>query len=266
MEALALDPTHPTAMFLAGLASVALGDRAQAAEFSQRLLALAPNRAASHELAAYVRWDEAPREAEAFARTAIQLEPDHAPRYATRALLLSSTGRLEEAITVAHRGLTLDPDCIECVSALAKLYTLNEEPTLAEAMSTRALALDPDGAEPHLQMGFLLLGRGDTGGARQRFRESLRIAPTDPSMGDIAHERARTLRFFRDIPMLPTRPALVGVAVATPLVWYAMSLLIPPLRWVALGAAVLLVAGYLHVGAFFLVRAYFRRQIRRGKL
>ena len=92
---------------------------------------------------------------------------------------LGNLHRLEEAITVAAKGLKLAPEHLAMIRTLQTLYRLNDEPDMAQAMAERALGLDPEDADVHLEAGLNLLDRGDTRAAHRNFLQSLRIQPAD---------------------------------------------------------------------------------------
>lgn len=83
----------------------------EAGVLARRALALDANLADAHvamgELQWYAEWDFAG--ADASFRRAIELEPSSGNALAAYALFLTGTGRLEEAVTIGRRAVSLDP-------------------------------------------------------------------------------------------------------------------------------------------------------------
>jgi tetratricopeptide (TPR) repeat protein len=266
-EALSADPASLEAHYLAGLCHACLERRAEAETHARAVLRLAPEAPQGHELVAIAGWDRDRRRAEQGLREALRLDPQNAMRYAMLGRFLGDLGRLEEGITVAIKGRKLAPENLGVLRTLQTLYRLNEEPELAQEMAERALKLDPEDADVHLEAGLRLLDRGDTRAAHGSFLQSLRIAPADGSTHEaIAHERVRTHRLFRNAWLLPVTPGGLTFTLLTPLFWYGLSRLFSPLRYIALAAVVFIVFSYTQRAAFRLCRAWVLRRIKAGKL
>lgn len=266
--ALAADPHNARALWLGGLCALMLEETSVAREMSCSLLAEAPSSAESHELAAYVAdTDGETRTAELHFLEALRQAPERAGLHAVFGNFLGRVGRLEDGITQAYRGLELSPDDPAVLRSLEQLYRWDDQPERADDMGRKALAADPENADAHLAAGLRLLEARHERAAKASFREALRLEPADgDNLSVIAHERVRSHPFFRDGFFLPTRGEMLIVTLCVPLVWWLLSLLLSPLRymaWISLGV---IVAGYLYHGLFVLCRAKVLRDLRRGQL
>ncbi len=284
--ALAADPHDAQALWLGGLCALLLEQVDVAREMASSLLAEAPSSAEGHELMAYVSESSGdPRAAERHFLEALRQAPERARLHAVFGTFLGRHGRIEDGITQAYRGLELSPDDPLVLRSLEQLYRWGDEPERADAMGRKALAADPENADAHLAAGLRLLearhGRAASAtsprrgasatsprrGANAHFREALRLEPADgDNLRTIAHQRVHSHPFFRDGFFLPTRGEMLIVTLSVPLVWWLLSLLLAPLRylaWISLGV---IVAGYLYHGLFVLCRAKVLRDLRRGQL
>lgn len=267
-DLLGQDPQHPGALYVLAFCALRAKRSDEAEQVSRALLGADPDSPPAHEMRGHVlhaRGD--PGGAETSFAEALRLGHERAIYYAVLGSFLGRRGRLEEAITVARKGLQQEPEHPVCLRVLQQLYRLNDEPELAERYQREALARDPDHPQAHLEAGLLLLERGEGDAARGRFLESLRL---DPAAGDtkaaIAHERVRTHWLFKRGIYLPFDPPHVVGALLTPLVWYGLSLLLWPLVYLAWASAVAVLALYLYHGMFRLCRWHVRRRIERGRV
>ena len=228
-----------------------------------------PESAHAHDLAGHVNHvvRSEPIPAEDHFRRAIALEPEDPSSYATLGIFLADRGRLEEGITVARKGLRIDPSSVRVLQALQTLYRLNREPELADEMGERAMKLDPEAAEHHLELGLRLLHRRDKGAARSSFLESLRLSPADADNKDlIAHERVQSHPFFKNGIFLSFERGIVIPAVVVPAIWFGLGLLFRPFVYLGWASIVVLVLAYAYHGLFLLCRWHVRRQIDRGRV
>ncbi len=282
-EALATDPHDVRALYLGGICALMLEQADVARGLADSLLEEEPSSAESHELAAYVAdFAGEARTAEHHFLEALRQDPERPGLRAVYGTFLGRHGRLEDGITQAHQGLELAPGNPSVMSALEQLYRWNDEPEQADAMGRGALAADPENADAHLAAGLRLLeARREAGtesprganitsprmGANVHFREALRLEPADgDNLRVMAHERVRSHPFFRDGYFLPTRGEMLIVTLAVPLVWWLLSLLVGPLRYLAWLSLGVIVAGYLYHGLFALCRAKVLRDLRHGQL
>ncbi len=283
--ALAADPHDRQALWRGGVCALILEQVDVAREMASSLLEVAPSSPESHELMAYVADVDDSWDAERHFLEALRQAPERAVLHAVFGNFLGRHGRIEDGITQAYQGLSLAPENPLVLRALEELFRFNDEPERADAMGRKALAADPEDADAHLAAGLRLLearqdraasatspkrGASTTSprrGASTHFREALRLEPADgDKLRVIAHERVRSHRFFRDGYFLPAKGEMLIVTLCVPLVWWLLSLLLAPLRylaWISLGVVV---AGYLYHGLFILCRQKVLRDLRRGQL
>lgn len=268
LDALAAAPQASRPLVLAAWCSVSLKRFGAARDFARQALGQAPDEDQAHAVLAVVADHERRFEsAETHIGRAIAIAPQNSLHRVTYGYILARWGRIEDAITAARHGLKLDPESGAAALSLASFYRLNEEPELAERYANLALSIEPSAAAHHLEEGLRLLGGGAAREARGRFLESLRLDPADgESFEAIAHETVRNHPLFKRALFPPRRLDLALAALLTPVVWYLLSLLFRPFVWLAVGSAVLLAAGYLHLAAFLLCRRVVLRRLRDGRL
>lgn len=267
LAALAAEPEHEGALYLAGFSALMLDDAQTAGDMAKALIRAHPDSPYGHEVLGHLAVDQRDvRAAEVHFRAALRAQPESAFYQALLGHFLGSHERLEEGITVARKALKSDPEDPFALTVLQKLYRLNEEPALAEEFAARALAANPERAGTHLEAGLLMLEKGQRREARGRFLESLRL---DPMSGDskqvMAYERVRTHPLFRNGVFLRTERGYVIATLLTPLVWFGLSLLWQPFVYVAYAALGLVILGYGYLGLFHLLVWLALRRIRMGK-
>lgn len=266
--ALSLDPHDPEALYLGGLCALLLERTGVAEDMARSLLEEDPSSPEGHELMAYLA-DAAGdrRAAEQHFREALHQAPERAELHAVFGNFLGRIGRIEDGITAAYRGLSLEPENPAALRSLEQLYRFNDEPERADAMGEKALAVDPESADAHLAAGLRLLEARHRQAATRSFREALRLEPADgENLHIIAHERVRNHPFFRHGFFFPIRRDLLIVTLSVPFFWWLLSLLLGPLRylaWISLGV---IAAGYAYRGLFFLCRWQVLQDLRRGQL
>jgi len=267
-EGLTQEPEDQEFLLIAAMSALVMDDLLTAEHAIENLLRLQPEEGHTHLAAGLLK--EAQKrdtQAELHFRKAIQFAPENARFRAFLGTFLGQRGRLEEGITVARKGLKLEPQNVTVLHALQRLYRWNKEPELSEQFEQRALALAPDGGELHLEAGFRLLEKGDIRGAKGRFLEKLRAAPADgESMKAIAHERVKNHPFFRRGFLLSFKLGIQIAAWLTPLFWFALSLLFAPLAIVGWLSLVVVIGANLYHGLFLLCRHLVLIRMQRGRL
>ena len=153
----------------------------------------------------------APSLAQKAAQRAIALDPDLPEAQVTLGQILTATGRSGEAITVIRKALDRDPSSVPAILALAaalqkgqdlvgaeqtllrlvelrptswagfnrlgSLYFLSSRYEKAAEAYRRAIALNPDVARVHFNLGAVLLHLGRFEEARAALDDSIRISP-----------------------------------------------------------------------------------------
>ncbi len=207
-----LQPDHPEALNLGGVAAFQAGDARRAEKLLRQAVAVHPHYVDAYNnlgnvLKAAERLGEAEAayrralesdpdyvgahfnlgialdaqgrfaDAEAAFARALELEPDYAEAAFARGNALKAAGRLHDAVAAYQRALTLAPDHADghnnLASALRELGKLEE----AEAACRRALALSPQHVEARYNLGVVLQERGELEDAVAAYRETLAAAP-----------------------------------------------------------------------------------------
>lgn len=185
-EAIRLDPGHVGALsHVAGIES-RLGRDAEAARAREAHdAALArhriDDRVRGHRVAgveAFNRQDFA-RALEEF-RTILQEDPRDPQAHLYEGSALLALGRHDEARRALEESLALDPRNERALLELGRLEALEEHLDQALDAWRRAIAINPDFAEPHYFIAGVLQARGDADGARaekERYETLRRLAP-----------------------------------------------------------------------------------------
>src|SRR5579862_375758 len=140
-EALQLDPKLPLAYQNVGLMQLSTGERSAALASFSRAVELDPKNALTRYLRAYLSFGERniladDAQIEADLRQAIALDPDFAPSYGLlAAYLAASNENLPEALTVAQKGVSLEPGnalyALSLAQVLARMGRFGEAETAA---------------------------------------------------------------------------------------------------------------------------------------
>ena len=116
------------------------------------------------------RWEEAVRH---FDR-ALQILPDLADTWAHRGLSLAKQGRLDDALHSLERAVALYPGSVHAHNNLG-IALRKRDPEAALSHLRQAMALDPEFVEAPINLGAVLLQKGETEAARQAFDRALAI-------------------------------------------------------------------------------------------
>jgi len=161
---LSVEPAHPVALHLLGVAAFQLGDNEQALALIDRALAANPNFPEAHNNRGNVLKALGRRaQAAASYRAAIAANPRYESAHHHLGIVLFEDGKLEEAVASYEAALALRPGFAEARSNLGT--ALRELGRLAQAEESyrQAIALNPRLAEAHGGLGATLnrLGRVD---------------------------------------------------------------------------------------------------------
>jgi tetratricopeptide (TPR) repeat protein len=270
LEGLGVDPNDADLLYMRGLCGFQLHDPELTQSSIEALAACAPNWSGTHDLLCYRALDENRLDAaERHAREAIRWDPQEGSRHGTLACVFDRLGRIEDAITSARRGLSLDPNSIDLLTLLQRLYQLNGEPRLAAEMERRAGEVNPEDADWHLFAGLRLLEAGQNAEARSRMRSSLMVQPNVPRerLDAMAQEIVLAHRFFKHGFFLNNNWRFRAMAVATPCVWFALGWIVWfPFRWLGWMSVILVVGWFAYEAIFRLCCRLVRRRIERGRL
>lgn len=267
-EGLEIDPFDEELLFLAGMSAIGAKQLTVAEPAIATLLEQYPNSSRSHLAAGFLRERQKKKpQAELHFRQMIELEPNSAEYRAVLGMFLGWQIRCEEGITVARKGLKMDPESPTVLHALQQLYRLNKEPDMAEKFEQRALEISPESSAAHFEAGLRLLEKGHNQQAKFSLLESLRSNPSDQeSLAIIAHERVRTHPFFKKGFLLAFKWEIQLMGLASVFFWFVLSLLFKPFAYIGWLALIIFVAADLYHGLFLLCRKLALKRIQSGRL
>ena len=168
---LQMQPDHPDALHLLGVARRQSGKPKEAIELIRRAIAVRPgNPVYVSNLGTAFEAAEDNDNAMAAYRRAIQMKPDFAEAYQKLAMLLSKMGKLQEAVSALKRATDLKPDAGDWFLELGKMLTGLKRYDLAVKPLQRAVELLPENADAHNKLGVAYYGlrRFDEALAQQR--------------------------------------------------------------------------------------------------
>ncbi len=181
-ELLGLDPHHPDALHLLGVALAQSGRAAEAADHMQRSLAARPAQAVveanlASALSVLGRYDEALAACE----RSIGSMPDNASAHHGRGNILSKLGRWDAAAASYRRALELAPGLVEAHHNLALVLLQLGRSEEALLCYDRVLKLAPHVLGAWIGRGRILLDRGRNAQAVTAFEAALRLKSDDPT-------------------------------------------------------------------------------------
>jgi len=148
-------------------------DRAR--EAAERALQLEPDLAEGHASLAFIRmlhdWDW--KGADEALRRALELAPGDAHVMRSRAMLLASLCRLDEALALLRRAAALDPLSVQVYRTLTATCVRADLLDEAETAGEKALELDPRGGLIHAWLGAVRLLQGRLDEAEELFRQEV---------------------------------------------------------------------------------------------
>jgi Flp pilus assembly protein TadD len=99
-----------------------------------------------------------------------------------RGLLLQQLGRLAEAEAELAHAAELDPEAAAVFRALAEVRARRQDFAGAAVAYARMITLQPDNAEAHAGLGYMLALTGRNDEAAQQWAEALRLDPGFPGL------------------------------------------------------------------------------------
>jgi tetratricopeptide (TPR) repeat protein/GT2 family glycosyltransferase len=169
------DPANAEALYLLGAACASLGKLSEAAAALGQAARLQPGRPEVHnQLGVALARQGKLAEAAACFRETLRLQPGHAEAQRNLRAALERLGGAAGTQPLRH-----DPGPDPFRACLDEARSLREQGRLDDAVSLglRALALRPDAAEAHNQLGVTLARQGKPAEAAACFREALRRQP-----------------------------------------------------------------------------------------
>jgi Flp pilus assembly protein TadD len=174
-QALAIKPDYERARYGLGIALKRLGDdRAAASEMTSVARAHAERARLAEARKALLDGERAGSivEAEQAYLHALELQPGYARAQMALGILYARAGDLQKAQQLLHDATLSDPDSADSHYNYALVLGRAGESELLEA-----IALQPDHIEARMQLGLLLMNRGDLAGAAKNYEEVLRKQP-----------------------------------------------------------------------------------------
>ncbi len=178
-RAIALDPSNENAHYDLGNALRHKGQLDGAITEYREAIRLKADFAAAYSNLGYALAGRGePAEAEAACRKAIELKPDYAEAFVNLGRALEKQGKPAEAETACRRAIELKPELVQAHNSLGAVLS-NDKRDYAGAVAAfrRAIALDPNDAVPHANLGITLKKMGQTDAAVAEYREAIRIDP-----------------------------------------------------------------------------------------
>ncbi|MBF0157128.1 MAG: glycosyltransferase family protein [Magnetococcales bacterium] len=155
-------PTHPHALFLHGLAREEAGDHDTALELVSKAVALFPEEADYHF---HLGWllKERKRLSAAVERfqTTLSLNPDHPHGRFALADCRFDLGQAEEAIPLLEEVVARRPDLGPAWNNLGLCHRALQHPDKSLSCFRRAILIEPDNPEHHVNLALALLATGD---------------------------------------------------------------------------------------------------------
>jgi len=180
----------------------------KAKEYAQKAIQLDERAAESHEALANAyfylewNWDEAFRSTE----KAIELNPNYAGAYCTKALLLAIHERFDEAIQYMEKSIQLDPFYPPGIFAYASILMFSDRLQECKEQLDKLFKISPKFPDASYMKGFLYQQRGEYQKAKSLFME-IRSIPgleimADGSLGCLyltMNQRAKTKEILEDL-------------------------------------------------------------------
>lgn len=245
-KALIIDPNNFLALVLLTSTYIQLKDEKKVDEYTQKLLAAAPDEGISYYYrAVYLNSIEQPKEAETMIQQAIALEPWDADFFAFLAALYLDKKKWEIALEYANEGLNSDPEHTTCLNYRTICLTkLNRKEELLSSIE-ETLASNPEDAFSHANIGWSKLEIGDRNEARAHFMEALKINPNNQhakeGMKEIIRAKNPLYRFFLNYQFWIAKQQnnmqwvfIIGIYLGTRVIGSLASEI--PVLWLAYGA------------------------------
>jgi tetratricopeptide (TPR) repeat protein len=126
---------------------------------------------------------------------AIELNPNYAITYEVYSYLLSATGKLDEAIKIAQRGLQADPLSIALSNDVGGAYYLARRYDDSIRQYQKSLELDPTDANVHLNLGSVYELKGMHEEAIRELQKAIEITGrTSAALAWLGHAYATSAR------------------------------------------------------------------------
>jgi tetratricopeptide (TPR) repeat protein len=149
---------------------------------------------ALRNLAKVLRWAGKFEQSAKLAVKAVKGLPDDAEAHYMAADARWQSGHLDIAVAEYELALSIDPNCLGAILQLGSLLLEKGEPEAAKNYLQRAVQLAPDKADPHFRLANALFALEDFDGAWEEYEESLRL---DSELAD-AHKNLALIAIQRE--------------------------------------------------------------------
>jgi TolB-like protein/Flp pilus assembly protein TadD len=124
----------------------------------------------------YWKWSEAEREF----RRALALGPSYAETHRMFSVLLSASGRMEEALAEAQRAHELDPLSVQGTLELARSFRENGDYERAITEFRKVLEMDPNRPRAHFQLGVTFVEKDDLDDGISELETAVKLSQGNP--------------------------------------------------------------------------------------
>ncbi len=177
-KVLTVEPSNYAALTLITACFIQINDEAKTNEYTQKLLATAPDEGlAYYYRAIYLNRIEKEIESETMIRKAIELEPWDADFFGFLSAIYIDRKKWETALEYANEGLNADPENTACLNYRTICLTkLNRKEELLSSIE-ETLSQNPEDAYTHANVGWSKLETRNFAEAKAHFMEALKINP-----------------------------------------------------------------------------------------
>jgi len=177
-KVLTVEPSNYAALTLITACFIQINDEAKTDEYTQKLLATAPDEGlAYYYRAIYLNRIEKEIESETMIRKAIELEPWDADFFGFLSAIYIDRKKWETALEYANEGLNADPENTACLNYRTICLTkLNRKEELLSSIE-ETLSQNPEDAYTHANVGWSKLETRNFAEAKAHFMEALKINP-----------------------------------------------------------------------------------------
>lgn len=178
LEGLDSRDSDPSVIAMAGIASLATGDKETGETLIREAIKLRPNHSPLRlRFARYLLEDNRPQEALAELDAVLENEPDSIPARALSIQSLLRANRNEEAVAAADQWVSENPQELAALMMRGNLAANLENYGTAITLFERAAETHPESTQPLIALGQTSLAQQDRSKAREYFTAAARLNP-----------------------------------------------------------------------------------------
>ncbi len=182
LNATTTDPSIYQAQSLLALSYLQDGDLGDADSAARKAVIIAPRSAEANGILSTVLFFESKnREAAAYSRLAVSIDPDSPFALLTQGRTDASAGKYEQARSEYEKALAFAPSLWLVHQELGKVYQQLDDPRKAAEEYRIALKLDPNSPDAYTGLGKALQDAGKYPAAHDAFVQAITLAPNSPS-------------------------------------------------------------------------------------